>query len=289
MISDITLGQYFPGDSALHRLDPRTKIILTVLFIVSVFLANSPVGFFLVLAATVALIAISRISFKVILKGIKPIVFVLIFTALINVFVTKGEGEPLVDFWIIKIFKEGLIRAFFMSFRVILLITGTSVLLTYTTSPILLTDGLENLLSPLKLVKVPVHILAMMMMIALRFIPTLIEETEKIMNAQKSRGADFTSGSLVRRAKALIPILIPLIISAFKRADELAVAMECRCYRGDKNRTKMRKLKYRAIDLSWFFIGAIFIGAMIALLTLPDSVWSFLPDNVFAIVFYNLK
>ena len=289
MISDITLGQYFPGDSALHRLDPRTKIILTVLFIVSVFLANSPVGFFLVLAATVALIAISRISFKVILKGIKPIVFVLIFTALINVFVTKGEGEPLVDFWIIKIFKEGLIRAFFMSFRVILLITGTSVLLTYTTSPILLTDGLENLLSPLKLVKVPVHILAMMMMIALRFIPTLIEETEKIMNAQKSRGADFTSGSLVRRAKALIPILIPLIISAFKRADELAVAMECRCYRGDKNRTKMRKLKYRAIDLSWFFIGAIFIGVMIALLTLPDSVWSFLPDNVFAIVFYNLK
>ena len=289
MISDITLGQYFPGDSALHRLDPRTKIILTVLFIVSVFLANSPVGFFLVLAATVALIAISRISFKVILKGIKPIVFVLIFTAIINVFVTKGEGEPLVDFWIIKIFKEGLIRAFFMSFRVILLITGTSVLLTYTTSPILLTDGLENLLSPLKLVKVPVHILAMMMMIALRFIPTLIEETEKIMNAQKSRGADFTSGSLVRRAKALIPILIPLIISAFKRADELAVAMECRCYRGDKNRTKMRKLKYRAIDLSWFFIGAIFIGAMIALLTLPASVWSFLPDNVFAIVFYNLK
>ena len=289
MISDITLGQYFPGDSALHRLDPRTKIILTVLLIVSVFLANSPVGFFLVLAATVALIAISRISFKVILKGIKPIVFVLIFTAIINVFVTKGEGEPLVDFWIIKIFKEGLIRAFFMSFRVILLITGTSVLLTYTTSPILLTDGLENLLSPLKLVKVPVHILAMMMMIALRFIPTLIEETEKIMNAQKSRGADFTSGSLVRRAKALIPILIPLIISAFKRADELAVAMECRCYRGDKNRTKMRKLKYRAIDLSWFFIGAIFIGAMIALLTLPASVWSFLPDNVFAIVFYNLK
>ena len=168
MISDITLGQYFPGDSALHRLDPRTKIILTVLFIVSVFLADSPIGFFLVLAATVALIAISRISFKVILKGIKPIVFVLIFTALINVFVTKGESEPIVDFWIITIFKEGIIRAFFMSFRVILLITGTSVLLTYTTSPILLTDGLESLLSPLKLVKVPVHILAMMMMIALR-------------------------------------------------------------------------------------------------------------------------
>jgi energy-coupling factor transport system permease protein len=205
------------------------------------------------------------------------------------VFVTKGEGEPLVDFWIIKIFKEGLIRAFFMSFRVILLITGTSVLLTYTTSPILLTDGLENLLSPLKLVKVPVHILAMMMMIALRFIPTLIEETEKIMNAQKSRGADFTSGSLVKRAKALIPILIPLIISAFKRADELAVAMECRCYRGDKNRTKMRKLKYHALDISWFMIGAIFIGSMIALLTLPADVWGFLPENIFSIVFYELK
>jgi energy-coupling factor transport system permease protein len=289
MISDITLGQYFPGESALHKLDPRTKIILTVLFIVSVFLANSPVGFFLVFAATVVLIAISGISFKVIFKGIKPIVFVLIFTALINVFVTKGEGDPLVDFWIIKIFKEGLIRAFFMSFRVILLITGTSVLLTYTTSPILLTDGLESLLSPLKLVKIPVHILAMMMMIALRFIPTLIEETEKIMNAQKSRGADFTSGSLVKRAKALIPILIPLIISAFKRADELAVAMECRCYRGDKNRTKMRKLKYHALDISWFMIGAIFIGSMIALLTLPADVWGFLPENIFSIVFYELK
>ena len=289
MISDITLGQYFPGESALHRLDPRTKIILTVIFIVSVFLANTPIGFFAVLLATVLLIAVSRISFKVILKGIKPIIFVLIFTALINVFVTKSEGEPLVSFWVIKIFKEGIIRAFFMSFRVILLITGTSVLLTYTTSPILLTDGLESLLSPLKVFKVPVHIMAMMMMIALRFIPTLIEETEKIMNAQKSRGADFTSGSLVRRAKALIPILVPLIISAFKRADELAVAMECRCYRGDKNRTKMRKLKYQLVDLLWFVYGAIFIGSMIALMCVDRTALSFLPEKIFSIVFYSIK
>ena len=288
MISDITLGQFFPGKSCIHRLDPRTKIILTVLFIVSVFLANSPLGFLLLTVGVATLVALSRLSFKLIIKGIKPIIFVLMFTALINIFVTKGDGDPLVSFWIIKIYEEGLVRAFFMSFRVILLIVGTSVLLTYTTSPITLTDGLENLMSPLKLIKIPVHVIAMMMTIALRFIPTLIEETEKIMNAQKSRGADFSSGSLVKRAKALIPILVPLIISSFKRADELAIAMECRCYRGDKNRTKLVKLTYRSLDAAWFIIGLLFISSMIALMLAPRYLSGIVPENISAVIFYKI-
>ena len=286
MISDITLGQYFPGDSALHRLDPRTKIILTVLFIVSVFLADSPIGFFLVLAATVALIAIRRISFKVILKGIKPIVFVLIFTALINVFVTKGENPPLVSFWIIEIYTEGIARAVMMALRVIMLIVGSSILLTYTTSPISLTDGLESLLSPLKVIHLPVHTFAMMMSIALRFIPTLVEETEKIMNAQKSRGADFTSGSLIQRGKALIPILVPLFVSSFKRAEELATAMECRCYRGDNNRTKLVKLEYHRLDFAFIAIFVLLLAALICLTILPYKFESF--GIVYDILFFKV-
>ena len=269
MISDITLGQFFPGYSHIHKLDPRTKIILAVLYIVAVFLANSPASFAAVLIFTVILVAVSRISFGVIFRGIKPIVFILLFTALINLFMTGGEGEPLVEFWVIKIYTEGIARALFMALRVILLITGTSLLLTYTTSPISLTDGLESLLSPFKKIGVPVHTFAMMMSIALRFIPTLVEETEKIMNAQKSRGADFTSGSLVKRAKALVPLLIPLFVSAFKRAEELATAMECRCYRGDYNRTKLVKLEYRGVDALWFFVFAAFLGIMICSVILP--------------------
>ena len=265
MISDITLGQFFPGESVIHRLDPRTKIILAIFFIVSVFLASTPIAFLTLILFTVTVIAVSKISFKVILKGIKPIVIVLIFTAVINVFLTKGASEPLVSFWVIKIYKEGIVRAVFMALRVILLIVGTSTLLTYTTSPIALTDGIESLLSPLKKIKVPVHLFAMMMTIALRFIPTLVEETEKIMNAQKSRGADFTSGGLVKRAKALIPIIIPLFVSSFKRAEELATAMECRCYRGDKNRTKLVKLSYKTRDIAWMLGTLIFMGAVIAL------------------------
>ena len=222
MISDITLGQFFPGFSPIHKLDPRSKIILTVFFIVAVFLANNAASFLFLLLITAFLIGISRISFKVVLKGVKPIVFILLFTSLINLFMTKGEGDPLLAFWIIKIYKEGIIRAVFMSLRVIILIIGTSMFLTYTTSPISLTDGIESLLKPLKKIGVPVHIFAMMMTIALRFIPTLVEETEKIMNAQKSRGADFSNGGLIKRAKALIPILIPLFVSSFKRAEELA-------------------------------------------------------------------
>jgi len=265
MISDITLGQFFPGFSPLHKLDPRTKIILSVLFIVAVFLVNSPIAFLFILLLTVFMIAISRISFTVVLRGIKPIIFILIFTSLINLFMTDGVGEPLVKFWVFKIYKEGIIRAVFMSLRVIVLIIGTSMLLTYTTSPISLTDGIESLLKPLKKIGVPVHVFAMMMTIALRFIPTLVEETEKIMNAQKSRGADFSSGGLIKRAKALIPIIIPLFVSSFKRAEELATAMECRCYRGDKNRTKLVKLSYKWRDLAYFVAALAFLGGVITL------------------------
>ena len=288
MISDITLGQFFPGNSPLHRLDPRTKILLTVVFIVAVFMANSPLMFAALAIGVILLVLSSGISIKVILKGIKPIIFVLIFTALINVFMTRAEGEPLVSFWVIKIYKEGIIRAFFMAFRVILLIIGTSVLLTYTTSPISLTDGIESLLSPLKKIGVPVHVFAMMMTIALRFIPTLIEETEKIMNAQKSRGADFSSGSLVKRAKSLIPLLRPLFVSSFKRADELAIAMECRCYRGDKNRTKLVKLAYKGIDVSWFSLGAIFMALTITLRIIPPYLEGSLTEAVFSVLFHKI-
>ena len=286
MISDITLGQFFPGFSPLHKLDPRTKIILAILYIVGVFLVNSPAGLALILIITLYLMLISRISTGVILRGIKPIVIILIFTSLINIFMTKGEGDPLVHFWIINIYKEGLIKAAFMSVRIILLIIGTSLLLTYTTSPIALTDGIESLLKPLKLVGVPVHLFAMMMTIALRFIPTLVEETEKIMNAQKSRGADFSSGGLIKRAKALIPLLVPLFVSSFKRAEELATAMECRCYRGDKNRTKYVELKYKGRDFAWFAISAILFSAIIALRILPSRIA--LDGIIFDIIFYKI-
>ena len=269
MISDITLGQFFPGYSVIHKLDPRTKIILAVLFIVTVFLAKNPITLAFLTVITICLVLMSRISAKVIFKSIKPLVFILAFTAILNLFLTKGADEPLVSFWVIKIYEEGIVRAAFMFVRVIIFILSSTVLLTYTTSPISLTDGIESLLSPLKKIKVPVHAFAMMMSIALRFIPILVEETEKIMNAQKSRGADFSSGGLIKRAKALIPILIPLLASAFKRADELATAMECRCYRGDKNRTKLVKLEYKARDVIWMLAFAIILTAVILLRILP--------------------
>ncbi len=272
MISDITLGQFFPGYSVIHKLDPRTKILLSVLFIITVFLANNPVTLLMLAVITIGMIFMSRISFKVIFKAVKPLVFILLFTALLNIFLTKGAGEPLVKFWMIEIYEEGLVRAAFMFFRVIVFIMSSTVLLTYTTSPIALTDGLESLMSPLKKIKVPVHAFAMMMSIALRFIPILVEETEKIMNAQKSRGADFSSGGLIKRAKALIPILIPLLASAFNRADELATAMECRCYRGDKNRTKLVKLEYKAMDFIWMLAFVLVFAIVIVLRTLPYTV-----------------
>ena len=286
MISDITLGQFFPGTSISHKLDPRTKIILATFFIAAVFVANNPVGFLTLLFTVLVLVGVSRISFKVILKSIKPIVFILIFTAFLNIFMTKGSGEPIFSYWIIEIYEEGIARAIMMALRVVMLIVGTSVLLTYTTSPISLTDGLESLLSPLKKINVPVHTFAMMMSIALRFIPTLVEETEKIMNAQKSRGADFTSGSLLQRAKALIPILVPLFVSSFKRAEELATAMECRCYRGDNNRTKFVKLEYKGRDFALMVLFVLLLVLIILLSVLPYSIDSM--GVVYDIIFFKV-
>ncbi len=270
MIKDITLGQYFPGNSLIHRIDPRMKIILTILYIVAIFLAKSMWSFILVAASVIFLVAVSGISAKTIFKSLKPLIFILAFTTFFNLFWTKGE-VLLVSFWVIEIYLEGVIFALFMILRITSLMVGTTVLLTYTTSPIMLTDALERLLSPLRLIKVPVHEFSMMMTIALRFIPTLIEETDKIISAQKARGADFESGSLMRRAKALVPILIPLFISSFRRADELATAMECRCYRGGDGRTRMTKLKLRFYDVAVLFVTVGFMVGLIFLNYLPGG------------------
>lgn len=260
MLKDITLGQYFPGDTVVHRLDPRTKLLMVIVYIVALFLAKWVVSYAVMLAFLVTAVALSRIRPRALFKGLKPLLFIIIFTAIINVFYTKGD--VLVQFWIFKITREGLVNAGFLVLRIVMLVTGTF-LLTYTTSPIALTDGLESLLSPLKAIHFPVHELALMMSIALRFIPTLIEETDKIISAQRSRGADFDSGNLLARAKALIPVLVPLFVSAFRRAEELAVAMECRCYRGDVGRTRMRILKMGRVDYGCIAVSLIFFGAMI--------------------------
>ena len=263
MLKDITLGQYFPGNSVIHRLDPRTKLIMLVVYIVALFMAKSWISYGLMLVFLLTIIRISTIPVKSIVKGMKPLVMILLFTGILNLFFTQ-EGTVLVDFWVITITTGGALRALFMMARILMLITGTF-LLTYTTSPIALTDGLEALLNPLKKIKVPVHELSMMMCIALRFIPTLIEETDKIMCAQKARGADFESGSLMDRAKALIPILVPLFIGAFRRADELATAMECRCYQGGEGRTKMKLLRYHREDFASFGIGVLLAVAVAVL------------------------
>ncbi len=263
MLKDITLGQFFPGRSVLHRSDPRMKIILTMLYIIVVFLSESTVAYLVTVAFTLGLAIISRINVRVILKGLKPLLFIMIFTAFFNIFWTKGESEPLLQYGVIKIYKEGIIFAVKMIVRVACVLTGSSVILTYTTSPIALTDGLERLLSPLKKIKLPVHEFSMMMTIALRFIPTLIEETDKIMNAQKARGADFSSGGLIKRTKALLPVLIPLFASSFRRAGELATAMECRCYRGDKGRTRMTQLKYKPVDFVLLTVMVIYGAGVI--------------------------
>ena len=267
MLKDITLGQYFPGNSPIHRLDPRTKLILLIVYIVALFLAKSWISYAVMLFFLLVTIKISTIPPKSIIRGMKPLVMILVFTGVLNLFFTR-DGKTLVniaDFIVIT--SGGLTRAVFMMARILMLITGTF-LLTYTTSPISLTDGLEALLNPLKKVHVPVHELSMMMCIALRFIPTLIEETDKIMSAQKARGADFENGTLMERARALIPILVPLFIGAFRRADELATAMECRCYQGGEGRSKMKILRYRLNDMKAFGIGAgilILVGALAAM------------------------
>lgn len=244
-LKDITLGQYFPGNSLLHRFDPRSKIIFTVLFIAAIFLCKGLVSYGITLLILLIMIGISKVQPRVFLKGMKPVVFIVVCTAILNLFYTSGT--VLWSWGILKITEEGIWKAGFMVLRILMLIACT-LLLTYTTSPILLTDGLEKLLRPLKKLNFPVHELSMMMSIALRFIPTLIQETDKIISAQKARGADFDSGNLIQKAKALIPILIPLFISSFRRAEELAIAMECRCYHGDEGRTSLRQLHYAGRD-----------------------------------------
>lgn len=263
MLKDVTLGQYFPGNSAIHRLDPRTKLIMLIVYITALFLVQNWAGYGVVILFLALTVSISRIPLKSLFSGLKPLIFIMIFTGVLNLFFTTGE-TVLISLWKITITLEGVIRAVFMILRIMLLVIGTF-LLTYTTSPIALTDGLESLLSPLKLIHLPVHELSMMMCIALRFIPTLIEETDKIMSAQKARGADFETGNLIQRVKAMIPILVPLFIGAFRRADELATAMECRCYQGGNRRTKMKMLRYSGRDGVAFLTGALLVAAVVLL------------------------
>ena len=247
MLQDITIGQHFPGNSLVHRFDPRLKLVLTVAYIVLLFAASNPLGLTLSILFLGVMYKMAKIPVKMIGKSLKPILPIVLFTAVLNLFFVSGEGDPLVHFWFLSIYAEGVRYAVLMAVRVMALIAGTS-LLTYTTSPIVLTDAIEQLLKPLGKLHFPVHELAMMMSIALRFIPTLIEETDKIMNAQKARGAQLDTGKMTDRVKALVPVLIPLFISAFRRADELAMAMECRCYRGGTGRTRLKVLRCEKQD-----------------------------------------
>ena len=249
MLRDITIGQHFPGNSLVHRFDPRLKLVLTVAYIVLLFAASNPLGLTLSILFLGVMYKVAKIPVKMIGKSLKPILPIVLFTAVLNLFFVSGEGDPLVHFWFLTIYAEGVRYAVLMAVRVMALIAGTS-LLTYTTSPIVLTDAIEQLLKPLGKLHFPVHELAMMMSIALRFIPTLIEETDKIMNAQKARGAQLDTGKMTDRVKALVPVLIPLFISAFRRADELAMAMECRCYRGGTGRTRLKVLRCEKQDYS---------------------------------------
>ena len=266
MKMDVAFGQYCEGNSILHRLDPRAKLIISILYIVVLFIAKNVMAFALLTAVTAALIIMSEIPRVIIFRGLKPIMFIAAFTAVFNIFFHKGE-TLLLDAWIFEIYLEGIFNAGLIVLRIVLLLLATSMFLTYTTTPLALTDGMEQLLAPLSKIGVPVHDFSMMMTIALRFIPTLIEETEKIMNAQKARGADFSSGSIIKRVKALIPIIIPLFVSAFRRANDLATAMECRCYTGGKGRTRMNVLHTTSLD---FLAGAfiVLIGAFVVLLNI---------------------
>lgn len=270
MLKDITLGQYFPIDSVVHRLDPRFKILLTFAFIIAVFCVKSIYGFAAVAAYVLLTVYLSKVSIRLVLKGIKPILFLVVFTAIINLFMTNGRivhiGDIPLKAGFIKITYEGIYSAAVMSLRLVFLVVGTSIL-TFTTSPILLTDGVESLLKPFSKIGLPAGELAMMMTIALRFIPTLLEETDKIMKAQMARGADFESGNLISRAKALIPILVPLFISSFRRADELAVAMECRCYRGGTDRTRLHSLKAGTRD----FVAVLSMVTLVAIIIVINT------------------
>lgn len=260
MLKDITIGQYFPGDTLVHRLDPRIKILIIIMFIISLFFIKTFPPYLLILAFILFSIWLSKVPFKYVLKGLKPLMIIIGITFVINVLLTKGE--VLFEIGPLTITKEGLSQAIFMALRLIFLITGTS-LLTLTTSPISLTDGIEKLLSPFKRLGLPAHELAMMMTIALRFIPTLLEETDKIMKAQMARGADFESGNIINRAKNLVPLLVPLFINAFRRADELAIAMEARCYRGGEHRTRLNELELKKQDILAITLMSIFFGFII--------------------------
>ncbi len=262
MLKDITLGQFFPGDSFLHKADPRVKLVILVVYMVFVLLATNMASLGIVLSVTAALVLCSQIRFSVLLRSLKPVMFILLFTGVINLFFTGGE-TPLLDWYFIEIYPEGIRTAIFMMVRLICLVAGSSILLSYTTGPLALTDAIESLFGPLKKIHVPVHEFAMMMTIALRFIPTLLEETDKIISAQKARGADFESGGILQKAKALIPILIPLFVSSFRRADELAEAMECRCYRGGEGRTKMNVLKSRPSDYVFLAVMILLCAAIV--------------------------
>ncbi|MBQ8392506.1 MAG: energy-coupling factor transporter transmembrane protein EcfT [Clostridia bacterium] len=260
MALDVTLGQYYGTGSVIHRLDPRSKLLFVVLFIVSIFVAEDVFAFVLLAGLVILSILLSRVPIRLVLKGLKPLIIIILFTSILNIFL--GRGEELLftqviipDFWTVNIYKEGLINAALLTFRIVILLMGTSVYFSYATTPIELTDGLERGLGFLKKIKVPVHEFAMMMTIALRFIPTLVDETTKIMNAQKARGADFSSGGLIKRAKALIPIIIPLFVSSFRRAEELATAMECRCYHGGNGRTRMNVLKMKIKDYVFILLS----------------------------------
>lgn len=266
MIRDITIGQYVPGNSILHKSDPRLKIILTFIMMIFIFLVNTYWGYLLLTLFTAITVVTSNIPIKFVLRGLKPILFIVVFAGLINMFTISGT-HVLFEFGFLRITYEGIHVAIKMAIRLFLLIIIAS-LLTYTTTPIALTDAIERLLGPLKRIKVPAHEIAMMMTIALRFIPTLLEETDKIIKAQSSRGADFDSGNIVARAKSFIPVLIPLFISAFRRADELATAMEARCYRGSEGRTRMKQLKYSKYDL------------IVALITFAFMAWVLVMQNV---------
>src|SRR5690554_1006616 len=261
MLKDITIGQYFPGTSIIHKLDPRVKIVIVAMFIASLFFVTSFWPYILVVAFIGTIISVAKLPLKFIIKGLKPLMFIILITFAINLFLTKGE--VLFEIGPLTITKEGLRQSVFMALRLVFLITGTS-LLTLTTSPIALTDGIERLLSPFKKIGLPAHELAMMMTIALRFIPTLLEETDKIMKAQMARGADFESGNIINRAKNLVPLLVPLFINAFRRADELAIAMEARCYRGGEHRTRLNELKLNRQDILAIISMSIFFGFIIS-------------------------
>ena len=268
MIRDITLGQYFPGTSPIHKIDARAKIIMTLLLIIAVFVASSGFSFALLFVVSAIIFLMSGISAKTLAKGLKPIVFILIFTTLFQIFFTR-TGTLLFEWWIIKIYSNGIIYAIKMFIRILVLITTTSVLLSYTTSPIVMTDGIEGLMMPLSKIGVPVHDFALVMSIALRFIPTLLEETEKIMSAQKARGTEFSTGSLMKRARALLAVFVPLLASAVRHAFELADAMICRGYRGGKGRTKLNKMKFKFTDFIWLLLAGGVLAGVILLNTVP--------------------